>query len=167
MRSTVVEHVECRRLVPYERDDHSILIREGNLDFNVVTLRDGILEVRFTFKNQFRSRDSKVLWGIVEVEGLTRIESPDVKAASFDTPGGAPIPDGLRFLLEGALADEILLPLSQVVRAMHLPSLVVSPVGLQEVVIGRRETIPGAGQPSLKPRQKGSTVVMTKTRRTR
>ena len=123
---------------PYESDNHEILVRDGSVDLSVVSLKDGELRMRFVFKTEFKARDSNELWGIVEGEASTLIRMPGITASAFNSSDGAELDERLRRLLEGAYADEILLPVSQVVRAMRLPSLLVPPVTFDKVVIGRR-----------------------------
>lgn len=169
MRLTVLEHLECRRLVPYDPENHAILERSGSSDFQVVSLEEGALRVKFTFKAEFRERIDKTLWGIVEAEGHTVIRHPDVRAEMFGRQGGNEVSETLRHLLQGAIADDVLLPVSQSVHAMKLPGLMVSPVQLKSMVIGlmnppRPRALGESKLPALRSSRKGHPGKATRQR---
>ena len=136
MRLTVLERLECRRVVPYDPDNHAILDRSGSLELQVAELVAGRIRLRFHFKTEYVDRTSKQAWGFIEGEAVSTISSTDIEPSMFDRKEGAPLPETLLRLVEGAYDDEILTPASLVARAAHLPGLLRSAIDFQGLRIG-------------------------------
>ena len=134
MRTTVLDRLECRRIVPFDPNDHSLLDRGGTLDIKILDRKDGMLKLAFRFEIQVKAKVGGALWGVVEGSATIIVESPSV-GSDILTPGSkTPIPEQVTRLVEGAFADDLLLPISQVVRSMHLPGLLLSPVDFAKIL---------------------------------
>lgn len=132
MRTTTIERLECRRLTPYDPNDHSLLDRNGTVAAVVEHLEDGSLRLRMDFKTEFRRQGSGEIWGLIEGQATTAVVSGVVHADAFSKEEGTAVSPTLVKLIEGALAEDVFLPVSAVARAMHLPSLLIAPFGPQD-----------------------------------
>ncbi|MEK6985492.1 MAG: hypothetical protein AABX89_03805 [Candidatus Thermoplasmatota archaeon] len=125
MRSTVIERLTCRREVPYDENDHSILLRDGGVHYNAELIQDGLLKIRIKFTYKLKAKDDGKIWGTIEGEALTTIRDASIKAS----PDGktAETSDNIGMVVQGAIADDVFLPVSQVAHAMRLPALLLLP----------------------------------------
>lgn len=150
MRTTALERLDCRRLVPYDPDYHGMLDHDGSLELKVIRVEAGELKVRFRFKSEIKKRDDGQLFGVIEGEALTVIRNPAITEDLFDEETGLSLPENLQKVLEGAFSDDVLLPVSQVSRAMRMPALLLSPVDFSEL-LGSPRPVREAGEPAEPP----------------
>jgi len=132
MRFTTIERLECRRLVPYNPDDHSLLDRTGHVSATVEHLEEGLVNLRLEFKTEFRKQGTGELWGLIEGQASTTIRSASVSVAVLSRKDAENMPPDLGKLIEGAFAEDIFLPASTVARGMHLPSLLIAPFAVKD-----------------------------------
>jgi len=127
MRRTVITSFQAERNKEYNPDDHALLDRKGQLDAKIAVRRTGG-EIRafWDFTNDYASKETGEPWGSLHVKAETTItDASIVFTGDEQTPyvSKAMIP-----VLEGAFADEVLLPVSVMARAMRLPGLMRPPL---------------------------------------
>lgn len=135
MRTTVLERLEARRIVPYDRDDHSILDKDGNFQFEILDVTAESIIVGIRFRVEVKSQSDQRLWGFIDGEAKTTITSDALRDAV--TADKITLPAEFGKIIEGAISEDLFLPISQTARLMHLPSLLVSPISIGELEFER------------------------------
>jgi hypothetical protein len=124
MRTCVIEKLNCERLVPYDPDDHSALVREGSVNNELVEVVAGQLKLRTHFDYQVKTDPGQVLWGKLEGSALIVVKDASIEPVK---DGKAKVGETISKVIEGALTDDVFLAVTHVLRSMHLPGLLFLP----------------------------------------
>lgn len=123
MRTCVIEKLSCERLVPYDPDNHSALIRDGSVDNELVEVTKGQLKLRTRFNYEVRD-NKEVIWGKLDGSALITVKDDTIEPM---TEGKAKVGETISKVIEGALVDDVFLAITHVLRSMHLPGMLFLP----------------------------------------
>lgn len=127
MRSTVIERIQGERFVPYDENDHSRLMREGNVNQRALEIAPGrlVLLIDFDYKVRADGADGK-LWG--QITGRARTTITDASIQPIEgKPGEANVGDTIGQVVQGAINDDILLVAAILAKSMRLPGILQLP----------------------------------------
>lgn len=128
MRTTVMTTFNCERLEPYDPDYHELLYPDMALNLFFDDVDETSFDVYFEFDVTFRDQEEKAI-GTVEIEATSHIEN--LEELPVDENGELlvdELPENVLRLIEGALAEDVLVPATNAVRTMKLPSLLPIPM---------------------------------------
>lgn len=127
MRTTVIDRLDAERFEAYDPDFHDLLTREMELDVLFEEASEDTLEIQFDLMIAFvDSNDRKI--GRISLEAVSTLEALD--EIPINDEGEViveELSENVLRLIEGGLAEDALLPASQLSRSMHLPSILPIP----------------------------------------
>lgn len=127
MRTTYIQSMEVKRTNPYDPDFHGMIDYDVDIDVHPESNTDKEAKFHIKLKFIFTDRDAKKEYGSVIVDAWTTITT----AVPLNGDGKLDMdsaPENFKRLVEGAVLEDVILPVSAVARQAKLPSLVPSPL---------------------------------------
>lgn len=127
MRTTVIRRFDAEREEAYDPDNHELLTPDLSIELMFGESSEHSLEVRYEFSVYFLSPDERTVGSIDIVAIATLTDLPRLPTDDEGDVIIAELPENVLRLIEGGLAEDVLLPASAVARGMRLPSLLPIP----------------------------------------
>ena len=124
MRQTCLYKLQCTRDEPFNPDKHDIIEQRGGFQYSLADKKPGEMRLKITFQIDFVSRADGKRWARFEGEAGSTITDASIKIADN---GEVNADDHVQSLVQGAVQDDVFLPLSILARSMRLPSFLVFP----------------------------------------
>ncbi|MCI4363542.1 MAG: hypothetical protein L3K13_04475 [Thermoplasmata archaeon] len=147
MRTTYFTAVELRRKIPYDPNFHGLVEKrvEITLDVDKSELQDALFRIKLRIRFVLAGSDEEM--GFVSATAESRITGmapPRTPEGTLDSNQLSP--EFMR-VVDGAVGEDMLIPLSILARQAHLPSLLPIPE-----IIRRPATLPSSEKPTASPR---------------
>jgi hypothetical protein len=139
MRQTVIERLEARRLEAYDHDYHGMLDCDGGLELKITEVEPGVLRLQFSFQHLIKKQDTGEKYGLIEGVAATEIRDPAISKESVG-PDRMKFPQNIEKLIEGAYAQDVMLPVSHLASSMRLPIPLISPIDFSDLFRPRQDS---------------------------
>jgi hypothetical protein len=128
MRITYFKKVNVQRSIQYDPDFHGLV--DNKVDILIESQKDTSdrLRVQIKLAIRYSIKGSGAEMGTIEAEAeslVTGVPVPWLPNGGID---GEKVSEELKRVIEGAVAEDVMLPLSIVARGAHLPSLLPIPM---------------------------------------
>ncbi len=129
MRTTHFVKASVERTLPYDPDFHGLV--EKKVDLGIMALKSqeaNDARFRISFDVRFVIQETGQEMGRVSAEAESHIRSMEVPRSPDGGVDMTKASESFRKVVEGALGEDVLIPLSVIARSAHLPSLLPIPV---------------------------------------
>lgn len=128
MRTTHVHSLEIKRLIPYDPDFHGLVDQDGKINLAFVEGSEEKPRFRILIEFYFKQREDGTEMGHIRVEALTVLHGVKIPRDASGSLNMREAPENVKRLVEGAVGEDLLIPISLAARLAHLPAPIPSPV---------------------------------------
>lgn len=128
MRTTHVQNLEIKRLIPYDPNFHGLVDQDGRIDIAFLKGSEQEPRFRILIEFKFKQRDDSVEMGFIRVEAQTVLHGVALPKEGNGAINMRAVPENIKRLIEGAVGEDLLIPVSLAARLAHLPAPIPSPL---------------------------------------
>jgi hypothetical protein len=121
MRIVHIKELQAKRHAEYNPDFHGIIDQRLNFQFRLLEAEQGRMKLEAKFVVEFQTRQDQQKFATVDGVAEIVVKSEGIEKKP---DGSLDVSPGVQAVIDGALSDEIMLPLSILARQMKLPSIV-------------------------------------------
>jgi hypothetical protein len=127
LRITHISSLRLERKLPYDPDFHGVISKDYEMTIGLRSADSSQARFQIRVRVRFGVRDSGMEMGTIEAKAETCVSGVKIPLNDQGTLDEKNVTDEFKLLVEGALGEDVLLPLSILARSAHLPSLTPIP----------------------------------------
>ena len=128
MRNTHISSLKLERKIPYNPDFHGIINKEYNMSVSLQSADSKQATFLIEVAVKFKFDDSKEEIGSIVAKAVSRVSDVPIPLDADGAFAPNKATKEFRLLVEGALGEDVILPLSLLARSAHLPTLTPVPI---------------------------------------